>query len=41
MDFRRKTSWIRVALGAALVIGAPLAATTARAQNPNPGGGDC
>jgi len=39
MDFRRKISWIRVALGAALLVGAPLAATTARAQNPNPGAG--
>src|SRR4051812_23028957 len=39
MDCRRKTSWIRLALGAALVIGGPLAATTARAQNPNPAAG--
>jgi hypothetical protein len=35
MDFRRRISWIRVALGVVLAIGGPL---TAGAQNPNPGG---
>ena len=35
MDFRRRISWIRVALGVVLAIGVPL---TAGAQNPNPGG---
>ena len=36
MDFRRRMSWIRVALGIVLAIGVPLAAG---AQNPNPNGG--
>jgi hypothetical protein len=37
MDVRRKISWITVGLGVVLALGGPLAATTARAQNPNPG----
>jgi hypothetical protein len=39
MEVRRRTRWIRLALGVALLIGAPLAATPARAQNPNPAAG--
>src|ERR1700730_8575168 len=34
MDFRRRISWIGVALGVVVAIGGPLAATTARAQGP-------
>src|SRR5882762_10336659 len=34
MDFRRRISWIGVALGIVLAIGGPLAATTAGAQGP-------
>jgi hypothetical protein len=37
MDVRQKISWITVGLGVALALVGPLAATTARAQNPNPG----
>src|SRR5580765_1973142 len=37
MDVRRKISWMTVGLGVVLALGGPLAATTARAQNPNPG----
>jgi hypothetical protein len=37
MDFRRRISWIRVALGVVLAIGGPLAATTAHAQGPRGG----
>ncbi len=36
MDFRRRHHWIQAALGAALVMGAPMAAG---AQNPNPNAG--
>jgi hypothetical protein len=40
MDVRRKSGWIRVAaFGIVLALGGPLAASTARAQNPNPAAG--
>ena len=34
MNFRRKISWIRIAIGVVLAIGGPPAATTAGAQTP-------